>query len=86
MKKEVRSTMPDSTALSLFQEISPAQGSFPNFLSKAHKCRQGVTALEEVSAHCPDLVTSVPLVFVDVVLLVTCVDVIVTPCGEQRVR
>ncbi|XP_040193883.1 arf-GAP with SH3 domain, ANK repeat and PH domain-containing protein 3 isoform X1 [Rana temporaria] len=46
MKKEVRSTMPDSTALSLFQEISP-EGSLANFLSKAHKCRQGVTALEE---------------------------------------
>lgn len=38
--------MPDSTALSLFQEISP-EGPLTNFLSKALKCRQGVTALEE---------------------------------------
>ncbi|XP_068125370.1 arf-GAP with SH3 domain, ANK repeat and PH domain-containing protein 3-like [Hyperolius riggenbachi] len=41
--------MPDSTPLSLFQEISPdsPQGPLSNFLSRAQKCRQGVMALEE---------------------------------------
>ncbi|XP_071993076.1 arf-GAP with SH3 domain, ANK repeat and PH domain-containing protein 3-like isoform X2 [Engystomops pustulosus] len=41
--------MPDSTPMSLFQEVSAEHlhGPLPGVLARVHKCRQGVSALEE---------------------------------------
>ncbi|XP_075709521.1 arf-GAP with SH3 domain, ANK repeat and PH domain-containing protein 3-like [Rhinoderma darwinii] len=46
--KEV-GAMPDSTPMSLFQEVSSEylQGPLPSVLGRVQKCRQGVSALEE---------------------------------------
>lgn len=43
-------TMPDSTPLSLFQEVSSEllQGPLASVLGRVQKCKQGVSALEEV--------------------------------------